>query len=132
MSELPRLSVEEFIERASNDRAEEVLELPEIGGSVKIRALSAAHDDRINEQSAEFGNNGKTKLSMTTMSRLRFQYGVVEPSFTAEQVKKLHIESGPTFQRVVKRINELSGLTEKDSKEAEAAFPEAGGPADEL
>lgn len=126
MSELPRLSVEEFIERAANDRGEEVVELPALGGSVKIRALSASQDARVNEASSSFGSNGKTKLDFTQMERLRFQYGVVEPTFTADQVKKLHIKSGPSFQRVLKRINELSGLTEKDAEEAEAAFPESG------
>lgn len=121
---LPRLSVEEFIAKASRDRKEEVVELPELGGSVKIRALSAAQDANVNQQSAQFNGN-KTVIDFAAMERLRFQFGVIEPEMSADQVRKLHIESGPSFQLVLRRINELSGTTEKDQKESEAAFPEA-------
>ena len=56
---------------------------------------------------------------------MRFLYGVVEPEFSEEQVKKLHLRAGPSFQKVVREINELSGTTEKAAQEADAAFPGA-------
>lgn len=92
------------------------------GGKVRIRALTAAQNARIKQQAMNFGG-ANAKIDWTEMERLQFRYGVVEPSLDADQVKRLHIKSGPSFAKVIKALDDLSGTDKEALRQAEAEFP---------
>ena len=107
---------------AGKDLLEEDVE-DVFGGKVRIRALTAAQNARIRQQAMNFG--GPTaKIDWTEMERLQFRYGVIEPKLEADQVKRLHIKSGPSFAKVIKAIDDLSGTDKEALRKAEAEFPE--------
>jgi hypothetical protein len=118
------LTVDQAIENAAADRVEaDVTDV--FGGRVRIRSLSAAQQARVKQASMNLGGRNPT-IAWAEMERLQFELGVIEPKFTAEQVKKLHIESGPSFARVIEEIDRVSGLNKEELRQAQEDFPGSG------
>jgi hypothetical protein len=116
------LSAEEIAAYADSGK-----DLPEadvdgvFGGRVRIRALTAAQNARIQQQSGQFSGKGVT-IDFVEMERLKVQYAVIEPKLDADQVKRLHIKSGPSFMKLVAEIDALSGTSEEGLRQAEQEF----------
>lgn len=98
------------------------------GGSVRIRSLTAAQAAQVNQGSIRFGNGRKqkTEFSFAASERLKFRYGVAEPQFSDDKVMTLHTTAGPSFQKVLKAISELSGIDEKQAEDDEEQFRGSG------
>ena len=108
-----------------SDLAEGVVEdVPVRGQSVKVRALPAQFSNEAQSKALKMvtGSRGEQSamVDVAVMSKLQFQHGVVEPEFTATEVDAIAERFGPAFQKVVEKIDELSGV-DKEAIETETA-----------
>lgn len=112
---LPIGDVSEIL--AVNDTKNKVVEVPEWGCSVKIKALTKADQIRVRKQAVQ-GN----RIDEEKMEGLMFVYGVVEPQFKPEHIGRLFEKSSGPVDRVLAEILALSGMTDADVADAKAAF----------
>jgi hypothetical protein len=61
-------------------------------------------------------------FSTGRLAVLQFKHGVIEPEFTLEEVEAIAEKYGPAFNKVVARIDELSGVDKEAIEAAEARF----------
>ena len=110
---------------APSDLVEQTIEVPEWGGHIRIRSLTAAEQAKVRQASIELGADSP-RVIFAEMEKRQFEYGVVEPKFTKEDVNVLFHKSSTSWRRVINALDALTG-TRKDLAEAEAAFPAGGG-----
>jgi hypothetical protein len=96
------------------DRTEELYDVPEWGGAVKLRPLSLAQRDELTKKSTV---NGQTDGA--TIVRLLVVYGVVEPVLTDDILKE---KAYAVVDRIAKKIMELNGLTQEAPLTAARTF----------
>lgn len=119
---LPIGSVEEILKKAPEDLKQETVDVPEWGCSVKIKSFTAAQSAAIRERG--FGFQGEeTKVAWAEMEITQFQMGVIEPRFTEDQVRELHLTSGVGYQRVIEAMDKLSRLDKEALRKAREEFP---------
>jgi len=111
---------------APSDLIEDTVEVPEWGGSIRIRSLTAAEQAKVRQASIELGHNS-TRLIFAEMEKRQFEYGVVEPKFTSQDVNTLFHRTGPSWRRVIDALDRLTPIRKDDLDKDEAAFPEGGG-----
>lgn len=105
------LSKEELL--ANRGLPEDVIEIPELGGAVRVRGLSRKEFLRLNEGDDGFDFEDRALAA-----------GMLEPKLTLEEVSHLRdISPGMELQKVFMRINELSGVGKEAAK---AAYKSAG------
>jgi hypothetical protein len=121
---LPIGSVEEILQAAGSELAEEILEVPEWGRSLRIRSLTAAQVARINQKAIEQAR-GNATIQFAELEKARFLEGVIEPKFSPEAVNALYHRSGPAFSRVVKALDRVSGTTREELRQAQDSFPQS-------
>jgi len=118
---LPIGSVEEILKKAPDDLVEENLEVPEWGCSVKVRSFTAAQAAAVKQRG--FGFKGdETLVAWAEMEIMQFKQGVVEPAFTEDQVRELHLSSGRGFARVIEKLDELSKIDKEALAKAREEF----------
>ena len=106
---------------AADDRPERVVEVPEWGGAIRIKALSLrAWQDAMDE-----ATNGNGKIDERKASVLTLMGAIVEPQLEAADIELLRSKSTTVVGRLMGEIASLSGIDEETLKEAEATFPEA-------
>lgn len=110
------LSVEEVL--AVDDRPERVVEVPEWGGAVRIKALSLGQLQDIRTRATVGGEVDEAKSTLYML-----QEGIVEPRLTEAQVEMLRQKSVPAIVRLLTAISELSAVDEASQRAAEARFP---------
>lgn len=99
------------------------------GSTVLIRSLPATYSNRAESQALVMQQLGDTQTASIDSERLeilKFAHGVVEPEFSEEEAAQVAAQYGPAFKRVIKAINEISGLEDADIKAAEARFQGSG------
>lgn len=115
-------------EGAKSDREEkDVTDV--FGGTVRIKSLTAAGSAMIKQASIVIGGGGSgggTKFNWSASAMLQFRLGVIEPQLTEADVQDLFITSGPSFEKVVQAIDEISGTKTMDLKKAEEDFRQPG------
>jgi len=104
-----------------DDRPERVVEVPEWGGAVRIKALSLGQFQDIRDRSTVAGEVDETRVTLYML-----QEGIVEPRLTEAQVEMLRLKSIPAVVRLLSAISELSAVDEAAQKAAEARFPGSG------
>lgn len=102
-----------------SDLEEEVVEVPEWGGSVRVRSFSKALQQQIRKDAKIAGEIDSDRLEL-----LLFISGVVEPKFSPDQYEQLRKKNAKALDRVLKVLNRLSGLGEEALEEAKTNFPE--------
>jgi len=113
---LKLLSVEDIL--SVDDLPEQVIDVPEWGGQVRVKAFSKARELAIRNEAGGVDGLDNEKFEM-----LLFVYGVIDPVFTSEQVGLLKEKNGRVIDRVITRIMEMSGLTEEARQKAKSTFP---------
>lgn len=117
MGNLPKGSVEKILSAAPKDLKEEWVDIPEWGYSIKLKSFTASESARIKQRGFAI-REGETAVAWAEMEIMQFELGVKDSgdgqSFTNEQVRQLHLTSGPGFARVIKWLDENSGL-DKDA-----------------
>lgn len=117
---------------AASDLTEKEVELPTIGGSVRIRSLPAEYANQAVSEAIKVtqGPRGEsvTSLDNGTLELLQVKHGLVDPHLESlEAVRTFAKRCGPAFKTVVREIVELSGLTEEAVQATTATFPVGGG-----
>jgi hypothetical protein len=121
---LPIGTVQQILDAAPNDIIEEELEVPEWGVSVKIRSFTAAQNAQIKQRGYGF-HGEQMSVAWAEMEILQFQQGVIEPRFDEDQVRTLHLSSGRGFQRVIDRLDQLTGTDKEELRKARIEFQDA-------
>lgn len=115
---------------AADDRRTEDVEVPEWGGTVRVRALSGSERDAYEGSLVRVSGDGRKTLTLAN-ARARLVYLSVcdenrERLFTKEQdVNALGKKSAQALQRVWEVASRLSGLTEEDVEKATETFVDA-------
>lgn len=103
-----------------------VEDVPVKGASVKVRGLPAAFSNRASSEALKMvtGARGEQTATVDTakMSVLQFAHGCVEPSFTEDEAQKVAEKYGPAFNKVVAKIDELSGVDKEAIDSANERF----------
>jgi len=113
-----------------SDLAEAVVEdVPSKGKSIKVRGLPAQFSNEAQSKALKMitGQRGDqtATVDVAIMAQIQFAHGCVEPSFSAAEAKRIAERYGPAFNKVVEKIDELSGV-DKGAIEAESATFQAG------
>lgn len=114
---------------SGTDLEEKDIDIPELGGSVRIRALPATYSNDASSKALELKTVGRDQIATvntTKLEILQFQHGVIEPQFSLAEVETISSRYGRAFKRVVSAIDELSGVDKEALEQASARFP--GGP----
>jgi hypothetical protein len=114
-------TVDEILEKGPEDITSETVHVPEWDCSVVIKSFTAYENATIKQKSLILGKENPD-VAWAEMEVAQFQQGVVEPSFTPHQVRKLHQSSGRGFSRVIAAIDELNGNDKEALQEAQEEF----------
>lgn len=99
-----------------NDIPTELVEVPEWGGHVKVRGMTAGERDRFDDM---IRTQGLAALRATMAAN-----GIIDEDgkrlFTDIEVNKLAEKSAEALDRVVEVVSRLSGLTPEDAEYLEA------------
>lgn len=113
------LSVETIL--AQDTRRSELVEVPEWGGAVLIRAFSKSQYIAM-QTATGFDSNGEGG-DLEQFQKQMFLHGVEEPKFTEEQVDALFSgQNGGLVDRVLVAIAELNALGAEAAKRTKAKF----------
>lgn len=118
---LPKGSVEQILSAAPKDLKSEWVDIPEWGYSVLLQSFTASEQARIKQKGFAI-REGETAVAWAEMEIMQFELGCKEPSFTNEQVRKLHLTSGAGFARIIKWLDENSGLDKEALKRSQEEF----------
>lgn len=125
-----RSSKKSWLEGPGDLQQEEVEDVPVKGESVLVRGLPAAFSSRAHSQALELktGARGEQTAQVNTerLSVIQFANGVVEPTFTEAEAQTIAEKYGPAFNKVVEKIDELSGVDKEAIEKANATFPAGG------
>jgi hypothetical protein len=111
------LSLDEIIE--VDDRKIDTVDVPEWGGTVKIRALSRRQVlEALEQATARDGSVDGAKLQMLYLVR-----GMHEPQVTEDRIDQLNAKHPDPIHRIVERIREISGMGDDADQAADARFP---------
>ena len=128
IQEVKLLSVEDILH--ASDIREETVEVPEWGGSVRVRSFTKAQAQSIRERATLQRDTRNAKagtLDVSHMELLMFIEGVVEPRFSEGHLITLKGKSAVAIERVNKAIARLSGMDAQAVDQAEARFQEGAG-----
>lgn len=103
--------------RSAADLPERVVEVPEWGGAVRMRGLSAADGIAVMEKIQ--GADGKPDNEKAMVYAVLM--GVVEPKFSEADMEWLKAKSLKAMTRITKVFNELSGFGAAELAEAKNA-----------
>jgi hypothetical protein len=107
----------------AEDRATEVVEVPEWGGSVTIRALSGTERDRFETESVSYGrtNQGGLQISGVQTNNVRARLvalSVIDADgkrmFSDKDVLALGDKSAAALNRVFEAAQQLSRISQRD------------------
>ena len=106
-----------------------VEDVPEKGKNVKVRGLPAQFSNEAQSKALKMISGARGEQSATVdvavMAVIQFAHGCVEPTFTLDEAQKVAERFGPAFNKVVNKIDELSGV-DKEAIEAESAKFQGG------
>ena len=109
------LSVEQIMQ--ANDIVERDVDVPQWGGTVRIRGLTKGQHQQLRKRATSRGQVDTDRLEM-----LLFAESVIEPRFTLEQAQSLRDKAAAPFERVLKAVLEVNGLADGAVEDAEADF----------
>ena len=114
----------------ASDLVEKEVELPAIGGSVKVRSLPAGYSNRAMSEALEViatPTGQKAHVNTEKLEQLQVLHGLVEPKLNSlEEAKKLSEQLGSSWRKIVQTIDEISGIDKESIEKAEATFQGGG------
>lgn len=99
------------------DLEERIVDVPQWGGSVRIKAFSKAEQLEM-RKAATIGG----KIDVDRVEVLMFIHGVIDPQFSEDQYEQLRQKSAGAIDLVLQAILEASGLTKEAMRQAEKQF----------
>ena len=103
---------------SAKDITEQVVEMPEWGGSVRVRALTR---DEVGQARRRATVGGEVDADLVDLYLVCF--GVIDPPLAPDHALLLRNRSAGAVVRLVAVIAELSGLTERALAVAQRTFP---------
>ena len=123
VSQIPILRADQIAQAL--DRAEEMLEIPEWGGAVKLKAWSLEQRDMVMALATDTGRvDGK--VDGAKFVHLLVVYGVADPPLTEADIKD---RSFPVIDRIARAVLRLNGMTQEAPLTASMTFRPESGPA---
>jgi hypothetical protein len=115
----------------ATDLIEREVELPSIGGSVKVRSLPAAYSNKASSEALELKTTGRgdqiATVNTEKLEELQVLHGLVEPKLNSiEEARVFSQRCGPAFKEVIRVIDEISGVDKEAIEKATATFPVSG------
>ena len=115
----------------ASDISEKEVNLPTIGGSVKVQGLSAAYSNQAQSEALEMKTTARgdqiATVNTAKLEIIQAQHGLVDPALSSfAEAEKFAQNCGPAFKKVIEAIDELSGLDKEAITEAKATFPRSG------
>jgi uncharacterized protein (DUF1684 family) len=125
---MERASKSSWLDGPGDLETAEVEDVPVPGQSVLVRGLPAVYSAEIQSKLTleTRGRQQVATVDIPTMERLQFLHGVVEPAFTPDEALVVQAKYGPAFQKVIAKIDELSGINKEAVAETEARFQDGG------
>lgn len=126
---MERSSKSAWLEGPGDLREADVEDVPVAGQSVRVRGLPAAFSNEAQSEALEMVTKGRdqiAKVNTATLEILQFAHGCVEPEFSVEEAKQVAEKYGPAFNKVVAKIDELSGVDKEAIADANARFQGGG------
>lgn len=112
---MARLQLDEILNASDIPEAE--VEIPEWGGSVKVRGLTKAKQEHLRKSAMIGGKIDEEKLQL-----LLIVHCVVDPVIEEGHIEQLRQKSAQAINRLALKIAELCGFTEGAHKEARKDF----------
>ena len=124
-------SKDTWLSGPSDIREAEVADVPVPGESVLVRGLSARYSADVNSKLklVQEGGSQTAKVDLFEMEVVKFVHGVVDPQFSESEARSIAERFGPAWQKVIGKIDELSGLDQEGVKKTEERFRVGGTPA---
>ena len=116
----PQLDKSSWLNGATDLEETDVL-VESLGGTVRVRALSAGDLARITDQCLSMKGD-VAKVDSQRMGVLKFATGVIEPKFDEAEANVISHRFGKAFSLVVGVIDELSKASEEDIAKAQRRF----------
>ena len=115
----------------ASDLVERDVELPSIGGSVRVRSLPAAYSNQASSEALEMvsGPRGEQTAHVNTakLENLQVLHALVEPKLNSiAEAETFAKNCGPAYKEIIRVIDEISGVDKEALEKAEARF-RAGG-----
>lgn len=127
---MARSKKDDWLESEGDLREADVDDVPVKGKSVRVRALPGAYSNRATSEATEMvqtAEAGQTfKVNVEKLEVLKFSYGCVDPKFSPEEAQVVAEKFGPAFNKVVTKIDQLSGTDAAAVEAATARFPSVG------
>jgi len=102
---------------ATSDLSQEVVDIPQWGGKVKIKELTKAARERLSKQATVNGQVDSDKLQVLMLAEC-----LEEPKITVEQAQQLWEKSAAAVDKILFAILEINGLSELAQKEMQKTF----------
>jgi hypothetical protein len=117
----------------ASDLVERDVDLPTIGGSVRVRSLPAASANDATSSALEMttDRHGEQTAHVNTnkLEALQVLRGLIDPKLdTLEEAYAFQQSCGPAWHTLVEAITEISGINRETAADTAATF-QAGGPA---
>lgn len=123
-------SKQAWLKEGAGDLKEAVVEdVPVKGESVLVRALPAAYSNEAQNAATELkivGTDQVITINKAKLEVLQWVHGVIDPVFSEEEARQVAENFGPSFRRVIDKIDELSAIDKDAIEEATARFPAGG------
>lgn len=103
---------------AAPDITEDLVDVPEWGGVVKVRALTKAQQHKMQRLATVRGT-----VDPERMEQYMLVYGLIEPGVTIQEAEQLSVKAAGVVERILRRIMALSGMSPQASESAERNFP---------
>ena len=121
VEDAPPLSSKAAWLKGPGDLIEFDLEVPGVGGTVKVRSLTAGQSNLIGTECMTMKGD-EMKFDTNRREAMTFAEGVVEPKFTEQEANRIAHKWGPAFKLVVSVINEISGTQDDALEKARRKF----------
>lgn len=113
------------------DLEEVDVDLPSIGGKVRVRSLPAAYSNQAQSEALEMvtGRRGEQTAHVNTvkLEALQVLHALVEPKLNSiEDANTFAQHVGKAWRVIVDKIDEISGIDKAAIEAAEARFPVGG------
>lgn len=107
---------------------------PAVDGSVRVRSLPASYSNEASSASLEMVTDPRTgrqtaKADTGKLEELQVLHGLVDPKLDSiDEVRLLSRRLGASWQKIIRTINEISGIDEEAIKRTEELFQTSGLP----
>lgn len=95
------------------------IEVPEWGGSVRLRAMTASARDTFEQKVHQSAKDGSPATVRALMAVMCIVGPDDQPMFTLEDVQALGDKSGKALDRIYDAVTKLNALTSKEMEELE-------------